>query len=119
MRIGLTAALLAFSLGAQAQAFPQRPVHIVIPFGAGGLADITMRTLGERMQPLLGQPVVFENMPGAGGVTAALAVKKARPDGHTLLVIANGTAISRTLFKQLPYDPQADLAPVSLVTYFD
>jgi len=119
MRSLLVTALFVFSAGASAQVFPQRPVRVVIPFGPGGLADITMRTLGERMAPLLGQPVVFENMPGAGGVTAALAVKNARPDGHTLLVIANGTAIAKSLFKQLPYDPQADLAPVSLVTYFD
>lgn len=113
------AALLCLPAAALAQAFPERPVRIVIPFGPGGLADITMRTLGERLSPLLGQPVVYENMPGAGGVTAALAVKKAKPDGHTLLVIVNGTAISKSLFKQLPYDPQADLAPVSLVGYFD
>jgi tripartite-type tricarboxylate transporter receptor subunit TctC len=119
MRGWLAAALLAFCCGAGAQAFPQRPVHIVIPFGPGGLADITMRTLGERLAPLLGQPVVYDNMPGAGGVTAAMAVKKARPDGHTLLVIVNGSAIARSLFRQLPYDPQADFAPVSLVTYFD
>jgi len=119
MRSWLATALFVFSAAASAQVFPQRPVRVVIPFGPGGLADITMRTLGERMAPLLGQPVVFENMPGAGGVTAALAVKNARPDGHTLLVIANGTAIAKSLFKQLPYDPQADLAPVSLVTYFD
>src|SRR5262245_3542230 len=107
MRAAL-AALLFLPALALAQAFPQRPVHIVIPFGAGGLADITMRTLGERMAPLLGQPVVYENMPGAGGVTAALAVKKAKPDGHTLFVIVNGSAIAKSLFKALPYDPQAD-----------
>ena len=113
-------ALLALpgALAAQS-AFPQHPVRIVIPFGPGGLADITMRTLGERMSPLLGKQVVIENMPGAGGVTAAMAVKKARPDGHTLLVVVNGTAIARSLFKSLPYDPEADFAPVSLVTYFD
>jgi tripartite-type tricarboxylate transporter receptor subunit TctC len=78
-----------------------------------------MRSLGERMTPLLGKQVVIENMPGAGGVTAALAARKAKPDGHTLLVVVNGTAIAKSLFKQLPYDPQADFAPVSLVTYFD
>lgn len=102
-----------------AQAFPERPVHIVVPFGPGGLADITMRTLAERLTPLLGKQVVIENQPGAGGVTAALNVKKARPDGHTLLCIVNGTAIAVSLFKQLPYDPQKDFTPVSLVTYFD
>ena len=116
----LWAALLAaLPMVSWGQGFPQQPVRIVIPFGPGGLADITMRTLGERMTPLLGRQVIFENMPGAGGVTAAMAVKKAKPDGHTLLVVVNGTAIAKSLFKQLPYDPQADFAPVSLVTYFD
>lgn len=111
---------LVFCASASAQpAFPDRPVHIVVPFGPGGLADITMRTLGDRLTPLLGRQVVIENQPGAGGVTAALNVKKARPDGHTLLCVVNGTAIAVSLFKQLPYDPQKDFTPVSLVTYFD
>jgi len=119
-RLAALAALLALPAAALAQpAFPQQPVRIVIPFGPGGLADVTMRLLGERMTPLLGKQVVLENMPGAGGVTAAMAVKKAKPDGHTLLVVVNGTAIASSLFKQLPYDPQADFAPVSLVTFFD
>lgn len=109
-----------FATAALAQpAFPERPVHIVVPFGPGGLGDITMRTLGERLAAQLGKPVVIENQPGAGGVTAALNVKKARPDGHTLLCIVNGTAIAVSLFKHLPYDPQKDFVPVSLVTYFD
>jgi tripartite-type tricarboxylate transporter receptor subunit TctC len=112
--------LLFFCAAAGAQpAFPERPVHIVVPFGPGGLGDITMRTLGERLTQVLGTQVVIENQPGAGGVTAALNVKKARPDGHTLLCIVNGTAIAVSLFKQLPYDPQKDFTPVSLVTYFD
>jgi tripartite-type tricarboxylate transporter receptor subunit TctC len=112
-------AALAPAVGFSQAAFPQQPVRIVVPFGPGGLADITMRLLGERMTPLLGKQVLIENMPGAGGVTAAMAVKKAKPDGHTLLVVVNGTAIAKSLFKQLPYDAQADFAPVSLVTYFD
>jgi tripartite-type tricarboxylate transporter receptor subunit TctC len=119
MQLLLRLALLALPLTAQAQGFPDQPVRLVVPFAPGGLADITTRSLGERMAPLLGKQVLVENLPGAGGVTAALAVKKAKPDGHTLLVIANGTAIARSLFKQLPYDPQEDFAPVSLVTYFD
>jgi tripartite-type tricarboxylate transporter receptor subunit TctC len=118
--IAALAALAALPAAAPAQtAFPQQPVRIVVPFGPGGLADITMRGLGERLAPLLGRQVVIENMPGAGGVTAAMAVKKARPDGHSLLVVVNGTAIAKSLFKSLPYDPLADFAPVSLVTYFD
>lgn len=112
-------ACLLLCIAAPAAAFPDQPVHIVVPFGPGGLADITMRGLGERLAPLLGKPVVIENQPGAGGVTAALAVKKAKPDGHTLLVVVNGSAIARSLFKALPYDVQADFAPVSLVAYFD
>ena len=117
--IAVFAAAMLFAGPAPAQAFPEQPVRIVVPFGPGGLADITMRQLGERLAPLLGKQVVIENMPGAGGVTAALAVKKAKPDGHTLLVVVNGTAITKSLFKQLPYDVQADFAPVSLVAYFD
>jgi tripartite-type tricarboxylate transporter receptor subunit TctC len=114
------ASLLVFACTtASAQSFPDRPVHLVVPFGPGGLADITMRTLAERLTPLLGKQVVIENQPGAGGVTAALNVKKARPDGHTLLCIVNGTAIAVSLFKQLAYDPRTDFTPVSLVTYFD
>ncbi len=111
--------VLSSTAWAQPAKFPDRPVHIVVPFGPGGLADITMRTLGERLTPLLGKPVVIENQPGAGGVTAALNVKNARPDGHTLLCIVNGTALAVSLFKELPYDPQKDFTPVSLVTYFD
>ena len=104
---------------ASAQGFPDRPVRIVVPFGPGGLADITFRLVADRLTPLLGKQVLVENMPGAGGVTAANAVIKSKPDGHTLLVIVNGTAISKSLFKKLPYDPVTDLAPISLVTYFD
>lgn len=104
---------------ASAQSFPDRPVRIVVPFGPGGLADITFRLVADRLSPLLGKQVLVENMPGAGGVTAANAVIKSKPDGHTLLVIVNGTAISKSLFKKLPYDPVTDLAPISLVTYFD
>lgn len=112
-------ALALVAMTVNAQAFPDRPVRIVVPFGPGGLADITFRLVADRLTPLLGKQVLVENMPGAGGVTAANAVIKSKPDGHTLLVIVNGTAISKSLFKKLPYDPVNDLAPISLVTYFD
>jgi tripartite-type tricarboxylate transporter receptor subunit TctC len=104
---------------ALAQSYPDRPVRIVVPFAAGGLADITFRLVGEKLGPLLGRGVVIENIPGAGGIAAANAVLRAKPDGHTLLVIVNGTAISKSLFKSLPYDPQKDLAPVAFAAYFD
>lgn len=120
MRPALLAALLLAFCAPQALAqFPDRPVRIIVPFGPGGLADITFRVVAEKLTGLLGKPVLVENQPGAGGIAAAGTVTKAKPDGHTLLVIANGTAISKGLFKNLPYDPVKDLAPVALVAYFD
>lgn len=115
----LLAAGLFCAAAAVAQPFPSRPIRIVVPFAAGGLADITFRLVGEKLGPLLGRGVVIENIPGAGGIAAANAVLRAKPDGHTLLVIVNGTAISKSLFKSLPYDPQKDLAPVAFAAYFD
>jgi tripartite-type tricarboxylate transporter receptor subunit TctC len=102
-----------------AAAFPERPVRIVVAFGPGGLADITFRLVADKLTGILGKQVVVENQPGAGGVAAASTVMKAPPDGHTLLVLTNGTAISKGLFKSLPFDPVKDFAPVSLVAYFD
>jgi tripartite-type tricarboxylate transporter receptor subunit TctC len=103
--------------GQSAAAFPERPVRLVLAFGPGGLADITFRLVADKLTGLLGKQVVVENQPGAGGVTAASTVMKAAPDGHTLLVLTNGTAISKSLFKNLPFDPVKDFAPVSLVAY--
>ena len=119
--LGCTLLALGCAGGAIAQgvAFPDRPVRMVVPFAAGGLADITFRLVGEKLSTLLGKQVLIENIPGAGGIAAAQAVLRAKPDGHTLLVIANGTAITKSLFKSLPYDPVKDLAPVSFAAYFD
>jgi len=103
---------------AAAQAFPTKPVHIVLPFGPGGVADITARTIAPRMSEGLGQQVVIDNMPGAGGIRAADIVAKAEPDGHTLLLLTNGNAVSQALFKSLPYDPVNDFAMISTVGYF-
>jgi tripartite-type tricarboxylate transporter receptor subunit TctC len=116
-------ALIAIASGAawgqSAAAFPERPVRLVLAFGPGGLADITFRLVAEKLTGIVGRQVVVENQPGAGGVAAASTVMKAAPDGHTLLVLTNGTAISKGLFKSLPFDPVKDFAPVSLVAYFD
>jgi len=103
---------------AAAQAFPTKPVHIVLPFGPGGVADITTRTIAPKMSAAFGQQVVVENLPGAGGIRAAEAVARAEPDGHTLLLLTNGNAVSQALFKSLPYDPVNDFAMISTVGYF-
>ncbi len=103
----------------QAQTFPSKTVRIVVPFGAGGVADLTARTVAQKLSQSLGQAVVIDNKPGAGGVAAGELVAKAEPDGYTLLLISNGTAVSAGLFKSLPFDPLHDFAPISTLATFD
>src|SRR5688500_5432358 len=114
----LLAAILAAPLLAFSQAYPSKPVRIVLPFGPGGVADITTRTIAPKLGEGLGQQIVVENMPGAGGIRASEAVAKAEPDGHTLLLLTNGNAVSQALFKSLPYDPMNDFAMISTVGFF-
>jgi tripartite-type tricarboxylate transporter receptor subunit TctC len=108
----LALAALAMPAIARAQAFPQRAVRVIVPFAAGGVADLTVRAVGQRIAPLLGQPVVVDNRPGAGGIVAGQQLMAAPADGHTLMAATNGTAISRSLFRNLPFDPLRDFAPV-------
>jgi len=108
-----------FGVSASAQTFPSKPIRIVVPFGAGGVADLTARTVAQKMSESMGQAVVIENKPGAGGVAAGDTVAKAEPDGHTLLLMSNGTAVSAGLFKSLPFDAVRDFAPISTLGYFD
>ena len=116
----LLAAVLACSaLLVQAQPLSSRPIKIVVPFGAGGVADLTARIVAQKMADNMGQPVVVENKPGAGGVVAGDAVAKAEPEGHTLLLMSNGTAVSAGLFKSLPFDAVRDFAPISMLGLFD
>ena len=98
--------------------FPSHPIRIVVPFGVGGLADITMRLVAKEMNLRFGDNIIIENRPGAGGIVAANAVLAAPRDGYTLALFANGTAIAKSLFK-LPFDPEKDFKPVSRVVYFD
>jgi len=116
---GLAAMSLA-PLPSHAQGkYPDKPVKLVLPFGAGGVADITTRLVAEKLSEKLGQRFVVENSPGAGGITAARAVLQSPADGYTLAVLSNGTAVSVGLFKKLPFDPLKDFAPVSAMGYFD
>ncbi len=101
------------------EAYPTKPIRIVVPFGAGGIADLTARAVAKALGDSLKQGVVIENKPGAGGVVAAETVAKAAPDGHTLFLMSNGTAVSAGLFKSLPFDAQKDFAPVVLLGTFD
>jgi tripartite-type tricarboxylate transporter receptor subunit TctC len=99
--------------------YPGKPVRIVLPFAAGGVADITARVIAERLGVKLGSRFYVENQPGAGGIAAARTVISSPSDGHTLALLSNGTAISVSLFNALPYDPLKDFAPISSLGYFD
>ncbi len=107
-------------LAASAQtAFPTKPLRIVVPNAPGGAADLTARAVGQKISEALGQPVVIDNKPGAGGVVAGDTVAKAAADGHTLLLISSGTAVSASLFKSLPFDTVKDFIPVAPLASFD
>lgn len=99
--------------------YPSKPIRVIIPFGPGGLADVTLRLAGEPLGELLGQRLVMENRPGAGGVAATTTMLNADPDGYSLIVLTNGTTIAETLFQDLPYQVTQDLIPISAVAWFD
>lgn len=102
-----------------AQAFPARPIRIVVPFGPGGIADLTARVMAKKLGERLRQGVIVENRPGAGGVVAGEAVARAEPDGHVLLLMSNATAVSAGLFTSLPFDAKKDFSPVAVLGFFD
>jgi tripartite-type tricarboxylate transporter receptor subunit TctC len=116
---GLAATAVAMPSIARAQTFPSRPIRFVLPFAAGGVADITSRLAADKLGEKLGQRLVVENQPGPGGIAAARSVTTAAPDGHTLALVTNGTAISVALYKSLPFDPVKDFAPISALGNFD
>jgi tripartite-type tricarboxylate transporter receptor subunit TctC len=118
--IVLAAFMLVGPRQARAEAnYPNRPVRIVLPFAAGGVADTTARIIAEKLGEKLGQRFYVENQPGAGGIAAARTVTSAPADGYTLVLLTNGTAISVSLFKKLPFDPLRDFTPVSSLGFFD
>src|SRR6202030_1587759 len=111
--------LSASSRQAHAANYPDRTVRIVVPFAAGGVGDTTARIIAEKLGDKLGQRFYVENQPGAGGIAAARTVISSPPDGYTLALLTNGTAISVSLFAKLPYDPLKDFAPISSLGFFD
>jgi tripartite-type tricarboxylate transporter receptor subunit TctC len=120
LRVLAACALAGLPSHARADAsYPNRPVRIVLPFAAGGVADTTARIIAEKLGDKLGQRFYVENQPGAGGIAAARTVISSPPDGYTLIMLTNGTAISVSLFEKLPFDPLKDFAPVSSLGFFD
>ena len=111
-RLCALALLLAFGTAARAQAYPDRPIRLVVPFAAGGLVDVPARLLAQRLTSALGQPLIVDNRAGAGSTIGADAVAKARADGYTLLVTSTTHVISANLYRNLPYDALRDFAPV-------
>jgi len=114
----IVAAIVAMSAAGVAAAqspFPSKPVHIFVPYAAGGGVDILARTLGDVVSRQWGQTVVVENRPGAGGVVASQALVASPPDGYTLIVVASGHATNPFLYPKIPYDTFKDFTPISLL----
>ena len=120
-RLVLVAGLLLLAAAgvATAQGYPTKPIRIVVGYAAGGVGDITARLIAQKLAAALGQQVIVDNRPSAGGIIAAEIVAKAQPDGYTLLHLNYGNAVSVALFKTLPYDIERDFAPVSPMGFFD
>jgi tripartite-type tricarboxylate transporter receptor subunit TctC len=115
LAVGIVAGL-ALAGSAKAQDYPSKPIRLVVPFAAGGATDVLARLVGERLTASLGQQVVVDNRPGAGGNIGSDLVARAEPDGYTILMGAVGThAINPSLYPKMPYDPVKDFAPVTLV----
>ena len=117
--IALTLALAFAGNPASAQEYPARPVKIIVPFAAGGPADVYARFVAQRLQEAMGQPFVVEDRPGAGSVTGTDAVAKSAPDGYTLLLMSNAQTVNESLIPNKPYALLRDFAPVSPINYSD
>ncbi len=116
--LAAAAVALTASSGARAQAYPAKPITIILGYGPGGVADVMARLVAQKMSASMGQQVIIDNKPGAGQIVAAQTVAKADPDGYTLLFLNTGNVISASLFKSLPYDTEKDFAPISPVGFF-
>jgi tripartite-type tricarboxylate transporter receptor subunit TctC len=110
--------VLAGGLASAAETYPAKPLRLVVPFGPGGVGDITSRAVMQRMSESLGQQVIIDNRPSAGGIVAAEMVAKAEPDGYTMMLLNNTNAVSAAMFKKLPYDTVNDFAMVTTIGAF-
>jgi tripartite-type tricarboxylate transporter receptor subunit TctC len=120
LSLAMSAACVLGAHQARAEAsYPVRPVRIIVPNAVGGVADTTVRVIAEKLGEKLGQRFYVENQPGAGGIAAARAAISSPPDGYTLTLLTNGTAISVSLFQKLPFDPLKDFEPISSLGFFD
>jgi len=108
----LCVSVLMFSMEAAAQAFPHKPIKIIVPFGPGGFTDVAARILQKELAPAIGQPIIIENKPGAGSTIGTAEVAKSAPDGYTLVMISTAHVISPHLYKSMPYDALKDFTPV-------
>jgi tripartite-type tricarboxylate transporter receptor subunit TctC len=119
-RRAFVAALTVAPFATRAQArYPDRPIRVIVPFGPGGLADVTIRIIGEKLGHQLGQPIVVVNQPGGAGSIAARAATSASADGYTLALLTNGTAVSAATMRSLGFNPTADFVPISSLGFFD
>jgi tripartite-type tricarboxylate transporter receptor subunit TctC len=112
-------AMLTIETPCFAQEYPTKPIRIIVPFGAGGPADVTARLIGNALQQSMGQPFVIENRTGAGGVIGTLEAAKSPPDGYTLLMISNTQTANESLVPQRKYELMRDLVPIAPVNYSD
>jgi tripartite-type tricarboxylate transporter receptor subunit TctC len=111
LALALTAATPARA--GDTEAYPTKPVRIIVPYGAGGIADVTMRMTAKKLSEHFGQQFFIDNRPGAGGILAMKAVQETQPDGYTLFMIGGGLTIAKALFKALPYNIETDFIPIS------
>jgi len=113
------AVLLPWGAARAQGTYPNRAITLIVPFGPGGIADLSARVVAKEMSVSLRQPIVIDNRPSAGAIVGATAVAHAEPDGHTVLLLSNANAVSAGLFRKLPFDVQRDFAPVTTLGWFD
>jgi len=118
LRILAGLAALAPAIAVHAQPYPSKPIRLLVPFGPGGVGDITSRAVTQKMSEAMGQQIIIDNRPSAGGIVATETVAKSDPDGYTLYLMNNTNAVSAAMFKKLPYDTVKDFAMVSTVGAF-